>query len=352
MTASWRRAYRGRIATARAGNVIGGGDYGEDRIVPDCIRALLAGTSIAVRNPAATRPWQHVLDCLSGYLWLGARLAEEETLADAFNFGPRPEAQRPVRELVDTLLQHWPGEWTDASDPNAPHEAHVVVEYRQGCDRAELDAGLGFCRGRATNRPLVSATASRQSAAAADLCRAQLKPTPRRPPLNPAFGLADMEVTGFQCRSCQSLDGLLVLDLGEQPLANNFLSPEDLDQPEPRFPLRLAVCPNAGCCRSPISCRRWTFQRVRLFLVLLRCVGGTRRRVRGRYQKEFAPTRGGDRGNDGYLLGTLPRPVCRIWGLSRRTMLRQLRGNAASTRVWIFSPNHSRASWPLNNRLI
>ena len=104
LTASWRRAYRGRIATVRAGNVIGGGDYGEDRIVPDCIRALLAGTSIAVRNPAATRPWQHVLDCLSGYLWLGTRLAEEETLAAAFNFGPRSEAQRSVQELVETTL--------------------------------------------------------------------------------------------------------------------------------------------------------------------------------------------------------------------------------------------------------
>lgn len=126
MARSWQRTFSGRIATARAGNVIGGGDYGENRIVPDCVRALQAGEPIAVRNPFATRPWQHVLDCLSGYLWLGARLAEDTAFADAFNFGPQPEAQRSVRELVEQILQHWTGEWTDASDANAPHEAATL----------------------------------------------------------------------------------------------------------------------------------------------------------------------------------------------------------------------------------
>jgi len=126
MAQSWQRAFSGRIATARAGNVIGGGDYGENRIVPDCVRALQAGEPIAVRNPAATRPWQHVLDCLSGYLWLGARLAEDAAFTEAFNFGPQLEAQRPVRELVEHILQHWPGEWTDASDANAPHESATL----------------------------------------------------------------------------------------------------------------------------------------------------------------------------------------------------------------------------------
>ena len=126
MTRSWQRAFKGRIATARAGNVIGGGDYGVDRIIPDCVRALETGGSIAVRSPDATRPWQHVLDCLSGYLWLGARLADDESFASAFNFGPTSEAQRPVRELVEHFLQHWPGEWHDASDANAPHEAATL----------------------------------------------------------------------------------------------------------------------------------------------------------------------------------------------------------------------------------
>ena len=126
MTRSWQRAFKGRIATARAGNVVGGGDYGVDRIVPDCVRALEASEPITVRNPRATRPWQHVLDCLSGYLCLGARLVDDDSFADAFNFGPESEDQRPVRELVEHFLQHWPGEWCDASDPNAPHEAATL----------------------------------------------------------------------------------------------------------------------------------------------------------------------------------------------------------------------------------
>ena len=176
MTASWRHAYRGRIATARAGNVIGGGDYGEDRIVPDCIRALLARTSIAVRNPASTRPWQHVLDCLSGYLWLGARLAEEETLADAFNFGPRPEAQQSVQELVQTLLQHWPGEWTDASDPNAPHEAPTLsLNIDKAATVLNWMPVWDFAEAVHQTARWYQQRHEDESAAAADLCRAQLE---------------------------------------------------------------------------------------------------------------------------------------------------------------------------------
>ena len=132
---SWRRCFfqkdarLGPLATVRAGNVIGGGDYAEDRIVPDCVRALLGGKPIAVRNPAATRPWQHVLDCLSGYLLLGARLADpqrEARLEDAYNFGPEARSNQPVSALVAEILRHWPGEWRDESDPAAPHEASFL----------------------------------------------------------------------------------------------------------------------------------------------------------------------------------------------------------------------------------
>lgn len=132
---SWRRSFfqtearLGPLATVRAGNVIGGGDYAADRIVPDCVRALLAGQPIPVRNPHATRPWQHVLDCLSGYLWLGARLAapeREARLADAFNFGPDARSNQPVAALVTEFLQHWPGEWRDESRADAPHEASFL----------------------------------------------------------------------------------------------------------------------------------------------------------------------------------------------------------------------------------
>lgn len=114
-----------RLASARAGNVIGGGDWAKDRIVPDCIRALRAGEPIPVRNKIATRPWQHVLEPLSGYLLLGQKLATDSdpALASAFNFGPALTSNRTVAELVQELLRHIPGAWKDESDPHALHEA-------------------------------------------------------------------------------------------------------------------------------------------------------------------------------------------------------------------------------------
>jgi CDP-glucose 4,6-dehydratase len=124
---SFFKAHSVKIASARAGNVIGGGDWALDRIVPDCIRALQCNQAIAVRNPDATRPWQHVLEPLSGYLWLGARLAVSgAAFTSAFNFGPGHEANRTVKDLVSELLKHWPGEWQDKSDPSAVHEAGLL----------------------------------------------------------------------------------------------------------------------------------------------------------------------------------------------------------------------------------
>lgn len=120
-----------KLASARAGNVIGGGDWAKDRIIPDCFRALRAGQSIPVRNRIATRPWQHVLEPLSGYLWLAANLAtreheaglKQDDFATAFNFGPNLTSNRTVAELVQELLKHTGGSWTDASSPDAVHEA-------------------------------------------------------------------------------------------------------------------------------------------------------------------------------------------------------------------------------------
>ncbi|RYD35839.1 MAG: CDP-glucose 4,6-dehydratase [Verrucomicrobiaceae bacterium] len=136
--ASYRRSYFSKrdspvaLASARAGNVIGGGDWAMDRIIPDCFRALAAGQSISVRNKIATRPWQHVLEPLSGYLQLGAALflsRRGETdfpasaLSGAFNFGPALSSNRTVEDLVRELLRHTGGTWIDASDPAAVHEA-------------------------------------------------------------------------------------------------------------------------------------------------------------------------------------------------------------------------------------
>lgn len=131
--AAYRRSYFSeeaspvRLASARAGNVIGGGDWAQDRIIPDCIRALLAGEPVAVRNKSATRPWQHVLEPLSGYLALAASLAGRSTrdhnLESGFNFGPDLASNRTVAQMVEEVLRHWPGSWLDRSNAGAPHEA-------------------------------------------------------------------------------------------------------------------------------------------------------------------------------------------------------------------------------------
>lgn len=115
-----------RVASARAGNVIGGGDWAEDRIVPDAMRALDHREKIAVRNPRAVRPWQHVLEPLGGYLTLAAGLAKDESLAAAFNFGPGPDANRTVKDLVTEILKNRQGSWEDESDPTALHEATLL----------------------------------------------------------------------------------------------------------------------------------------------------------------------------------------------------------------------------------
>jgi CDP-glucose 4,6-dehydratase len=129
-TAAYRASYfqKGpvRVASARAGNVIGGGDWAEDRIVPDAMRALDRRETIAVRNPNAVRPWQHVLEPLGGYLTLAALLAEDATLATSFNFGPGSDSNRTVSALVDEILKTRQGAWTDASDSEALHEAELL----------------------------------------------------------------------------------------------------------------------------------------------------------------------------------------------------------------------------------
>ena len=125
VAAAYRESYGLPLATARAGNVIGGGDEGEDRLVPDVMRAALDGRPVQVRNPRAVRPWQHVLNPLSGYLILAQRLAEDPPAEGAFNFGPADADARPVGDVVARLAELWPGglEQRDASDPDAPHEA-------------------------------------------------------------------------------------------------------------------------------------------------------------------------------------------------------------------------------------
>lgn len=122
------------LASARAGNVIGGGDYSKDRIIPDIVRFLTKGLTISVRNPFAVRPWQHVLEPLSGYLKLGMLLDKEPAMfAKAYNFGPLPGDHLSVKQLVEESISSWgSGNWKDDSDPGQVHEAGLL----------KLDIGL------------------------------------------------------------------------------------------------------------------------------------------------------------------------------------------------------------------
>ncbi len=146
VTAAWRSSYFAHegplLASVRAGNVIGGGDWAADRLVPDLVRAFEAGLSPLIRSPDSVRPWQHVLEALGGYLLLAERLlAGERDFAEGWNFGPADEDARPVSWIVDRMRAAWGGGAADAlPDTGArPHEAGLL---RLDCSKAR--AALGW----------------------------------------------------------------------------------------------------------------------------------------------------------------------------------------------------------------
>ena len=136
---SWRRSFFNpedygkkhhvSLASVRAGNVIGGGDWAKDRIIPDCIRALEAGKPIEIRSPKAVRPWEHVLEPLSGYMLLAQKMWEHPTeYCEGWNFGPEADSVSTVWEVATKLVQSFGrGELKDVSDPNALHEANLLM---------------------------------------------------------------------------------------------------------------------------------------------------------------------------------------------------------------------------------
>jgi len=162
VTAAWRKSFCGPakrglgIASTRAGNVIGGGDWAADRLIPDCIRALQAGRAIGIRNPASIRPWQHVLDPLCGYLILAERLIEQpEEYGEAWNFGPAEADARPVGWIADRVVSVWGDSagWEKTAGDEL-HEAGVLkvdaakARQRLGWAPAlRLDAGIDWTAG-------------------------------------------------------------------------------------------------------------------------------------------------------------------------------------------------------------
>ena len=128
-----------RVGIARAGNVIGGGDWALDRIVPDCMNAWSTGKTVDIRSPHSTRPWQHVLEPLSGYLVLAANLANDVTNhGEAYNFGPSADQNYPVSKLIDEMSKYWDQvKWNDISgSKNHAHEAGLL---KLNCDKALFD---------------------------------------------------------------------------------------------------------------------------------------------------------------------------------------------------------------------
>lgn len=148
---SWRRSFLQdspiRMASARAGNVIGGGDWAENRIVPDIVRALIGGQQVSVRNPGAIRPWQHVLEPLWGYVTLAERLwnSPDTRYQSSFNLGPDMADVRPVQDLVTGALGHWSGQWNDTSGAPAPHEAGLLsLDNSRAAEVLDVSPRWGF----------------------------------------------------------------------------------------------------------------------------------------------------------------------------------------------------------------
>ncbi len=150
IASAWRSSFLGgsnvSLATCRAGNVIGGGDWADDRIVPDCVRSLRSNATISVRSPASVRPWQHVLEPLSGYLLVGSLMQARPAVASAWNFGPNPESHKTVGELTEAIVTHWgSGEWKAEPTADGMHEAVLLhLSIQRATDELNWHPVWGF----------------------------------------------------------------------------------------------------------------------------------------------------------------------------------------------------------------
>ncbi len=178
VAASYRSAFLAAqgvaLATARAGNVIGGGDWCEDRLIPDAVRAWSSGALLRIRRPGAIRPWQHVLDPLAGYLRLAEQLWDSPALADAYNFGPRTDEAASVGEVI-TLARaaYGVGEWAADAEEGGPHEAgRLALEVARA--RAVLGVASRWSLPEAVERTMRWYRRQHDGAAALVLCEADI----------------------------------------------------------------------------------------------------------------------------------------------------------------------------------
>lgn len=142
--ASWLDAQGVAVATARGGNVVGGGDWAADRLVPDLVRAHRADSDLVIRYPDATRPWQHVLDCLGGYLLLAQSLPARRQHARGWNFGPAPEAEMSVRRVIESFGELLPARVRFDTQPQVHEAARLVLDSSQARKHLGWQPRLGF----------------------------------------------------------------------------------------------------------------------------------------------------------------------------------------------------------------
>jgi CDP-glucose 4,6-dehydratase len=127
------------VSTCRAGNVVGGGDFAKDRIIPDCVRSAVEGKPITIRNPGSVRPYQHVLEPVSAYLLIAAKQAENKKLAGSYNIGPDDESTVTTRKIAELFCENWKGaSWKAVEEKHAPHESNIL---RLNCDKLKRTFG-------------------------------------------------------------------------------------------------------------------------------------------------------------------------------------------------------------------
>lgn len=243
---SYRGSFFGKqnkfVATVRAGNVLGGGDFGEDRIIPDSIRALAANSPIKVRNPKSIRPWQFILDVLNGYLTIGQKLLEADIKAtDAWNIGPHLTSVITVEELADMIVAEWgSGLWIDVSDSQAVKKESKLLNL--DISKSYFEMGIRpIYNIKEAIQETVRWYKSNKGDNGYELCLEQIKRYQDK--ISEQFKQND---TLKECRYCKSRSVKKFFDYGEMPLVNNLPESEKDFAIEEKYSLTLYHCLNCG----------------------------------------------------------------------------------------------------------